>query len=92
MSASGAGGLSFSYIARACFNTVGYRWALRVLGFMQLVLLAISSITCWRLNPPPKNVPIVDIKDMKNKKFLILFFIHFIGHFAFYVSVFYCYY
>ncbi|KAI7856833.1 major facilitator superfamily domain-containing protein [Circinella umbellata] len=85
MSASGAGGLSFSYIARACFNTIGYRWALRVLGFMQFALLAVSSITCWRLNPPPKNVPIVDVKDMKNKKFLILFFIHFIGNFAFYI-------
>ncbi|KAI9266539.1 major facilitator superfamily domain-containing protein [Phascolomyces articulosus] len=85
MSASGAGGLSFSYIARACFNTVGYRWALRILGFMQLVLLAVASITCWRLNPPSKKVPIVDIQDFKNKKFLVLFFIHFIGNFAFYI-------
>ena len=86
MSASGAGGLSFSYIAGACFETIGYRWALRIIGFIQLALLAVSSATCWRLNPPRKNIPIVDIQDFKNKKFLVLFFIHLIGNFAFYVS------
>ncbi|KAI9492076.1 major facilitator superfamily domain-containing protein [Zychaea mexicana] len=85
MSASGAGGRSFSYVTRACFNTIGYRWALRVLGFMQFGLLAVASITCWRLNPPAKNVPIVDVGDLKNKKFLVLLFIHFIGNFAFYI-------
>ncbi|KAI7856836.1 major facilitator superfamily domain-containing protein [Circinella umbellata] len=85
MSASGAGGLSFSYIAGACFETIGYRWALRIIGFIQLGLLAVSSATCWRLNPPRKNIPIVDIQDLKNKKFLVLFFIHLIGNFAFYI-------
>ncbi|KAI9266541.1 major facilitator superfamily domain-containing protein [Phascolomyces articulosus] len=85
LAASGVGGLSFSYMAGACFETIGYRWALRIIGFMQLALLSVAAATCWRLNPPPKNVPIVDIQDMKNKKFLILFFIHFIGNFAFYI-------
>ncbi|KAI9492078.1 major facilitator superfamily domain-containing protein [Zychaea mexicana] len=85
MAASGAGGLTFSYIAGACFETIGYEWALRILGFMQFALLAVAAATCWRLNPPKKNVPIVDIQDLKNKKFLVLFFIHFIGNFAFYI-------
>ncbi|KAI8138982.1 major facilitator superfamily domain-containing protein [Fennellomyces sp. T-0311] len=85
MSASGAGGLTFSNIAQACFKTIGWRWSLRVLGFMQFALLAVSAACCLRLNPPQKNVSFVDIKDLKNKKFLILFFIHFIGNFAFYI-------
>ncbi|KAI8143038.1 major facilitator superfamily domain-containing protein [Fennellomyces sp. T-0311] len=85
MAASGAGGLLLSNIANACFETIGYRWALRILGFFQLFFLAIAAVTCYRLNPSPKNVPLVDIQDFKNKKFVILFIIHFIGNFAFYV-------
>lgn len=86
MAASGVGGLVFSNIASACFESLDYRWALRILGFMQLVLIAIAACTSWRLNPPAKNVPFIDWQDWKNKKFIIHFFVHFIGNFAFYVS------
>lgn len=86
MAASGVGGLVFSNVASACFENLDYRWALRILGFMQLVLIAIAACTSWRLNPPAKNVPFIDFQDWKNKKFIIHFFVHFIGNFAFYVS------
>ena len=87
MSASGVGGLVLSNVANACFETIGYRWALRVLGFFQFVFLGIAAITCYRLNPAPKNVPLIDFKDFKNKNFCILVAIHFIGNFAFYVRL-----
>ncbi|KAI8147150.1 major facilitator superfamily domain-containing protein [Fennellomyces sp. T-0311] len=85
MSASGVGGLILSNVATACFETIGYRWALRVLGFFQFAGLGIAALTCFRLNPPRKNVPFIDISDLKNKEFLILLTIHFIGNFAFYM-------
>ncbi|KAI9254469.1 major facilitator superfamily domain-containing protein [Phascolomyces articulosus] len=85
MAASGCGGLIISNMSNACFQTIGYRWALRILGFFNLVFLGIAAATCFRLNPTPKNVPVVDVKDWKNKKFIILVIIHFIGNFAFYI-------
>ncbi|KAI9491921.1 major facilitator superfamily domain-containing protein [Zychaea mexicana] len=85
MSASGVGGLVLNNLANGCFRTIGYRWALRIFGFFDLVFLAIAAVTCFRLNPPAKNVPIVDVQDWKNRRFIILFLIHFVGNFAFYV-------
>lgn len=85
MSASGIGGLCFSNILQAAIESVGHAWALRILGFMQLVLVGIAAAACLRLCPPQKNVPLVDYQDLKNKPFLLLLFIHFIGNFAFYV-------
>ncbi|KAI9278286.1 major facilitator superfamily domain-containing protein [Phascolomyces articulosus] len=85
MSASGVGGLILSNISNACFEAIGYRWALRVLGFIELVALAIGAVTSFRLNPIPKNVPFIDFNDFKNKEYIILFIIHFVGNFAFYM-------
>ncbi|KAI7876197.1 MFS general substrate transporter [Lichtheimia hyalospora FSU 10163] len=85
MAASGVGGIVFSNLASACFDTLDYRWALRILGFMQLVLIAVAACTSWRLNPPTKNVPFIDFQDWKNKRFIFHFFVHFIGNFAFYI-------
>lgn len=85
---SGIGGLAISTISRAAIDSLGWQWALRILGFMQFGLLIVTAISTRPLNKPPhyKTVPIVDVSDFKNKHFIMLVAIHFIGNFAFYVS------
>lgn len=85
ISGSGIGGLVLSNVVQAAIQSVGYQWALRILGFIQFALLAFATAVVMPLNPLPKNVPIFDFKPLKNKQFLILLGIHFIGNFAFYI-------
>lgn len=82
---SGVGGLAISNIVRAAIDSVGYRWSLRILGFVQLGLMGVSFLTVRPLNPLPKNVPLFDFSTFRNRKFWILFTIHFIGNFALYI-------
>ncbi|ORZ09528.1 major facilitator superfamily domain-containing protein [Absidia repens] len=82
---SGIGGLAISNIVSSAIESVGWRWSLRILGFIQLVLMFISFLTVKPLNPLPKDVPIFDISTFKNRKFWVLFCIHFIGNFALYI-------
>ncbi|CAO3593272.1 unnamed protein product [Absidia cylindrospora] len=53
----GIGGLVISNVIRAAIDSVGYQWSLRILGFMQMGLLAISFLTVKQLNPPSSFVP-----------------------------------
>ncbi|CAO3595497.1 unnamed protein product [Absidia cylindrospora] len=85
ISGSGIGGLAISNIVQAAIESVGWRWSLRILGFIQLVLMFIAFLTVKPLNPLPKDVPIFDISTFKNRKFWVLFCIHFIGNFALYI-------
>lgn len=87
-SGGGIGGLVYSNIFTACFQTVGYAWGLRIVGFTQLLLMGISVVACARLNPPAKtkNVPILELRVFKNKKYLIVFCLHLLGNFALRVS------
>ncbi|ORZ15127.1 major facilitator superfamily domain-containing protein [Absidia repens] len=84
ISGSGIGGLVITNVIRAAIESVGYQWSLRILGFMQMGLLAISFLTVKQLNPIPRDVPLIDTSTFKNKSFWVLFSIHFIGNFAFY--------
>ncbi|CDH52817.1 riboflavin transporter mch5 [Lichtheimia corymbifera JMRC:FSU:9682] len=87
MSGIGFSSIAFTNIATACFQTVGYRWALRVFGFIALVLCGIGAVLCIKLNPRPKSsvIPLLDISVFKYKKFVILIVAHFIGAFVFYI-------
>lgn len=89
MSGIGFSSIAFTNIATACFQTVGYRWALRVFGFIALVLCAIGAVLCIKLNPRPKSavIPLLDISVFKYKQFVILIVAHFIGAFVFYASI-----
>ncbi|ORX42894.1 MFS general substrate transporter [Hesseltinella vesiculosa] len=82
---SGIGGLVLSYITRAAMDNLGWQWALRILGFIQLVMIGIAYFTVRPLNPLPREVPLMDFKPFKNKKFLVLFAIHFVFNFALYI-------
>ncbi|KAI8092657.1 major facilitator superfamily domain-containing protein [Halteromyces radiatus] len=85
ISGSGLGGLAISKIVGAAIDSVGYRWSLRILGFIQLVLMGISFFTVRPLNPLPRDVPFFDLAPFKNKKFWVLCCIHCLGNFAFYI-------
>lgn len=87
MSGMGLSSIAFSNIATACFQTVGYRWALRIIGFIELVLCSIAAALCFRLNPQSKALPFLDFSVFKCKTYVILLIGHFVGAFVFFVSV-----
>lgn len=86
LSGIGIGGLILSNIASAAIASVGYQWTLRIFGFIELVLCGIAGISSKQLPPRPKSAPIVDVAVFKNRWFLVLFAVHFIVAFAFFVS------
>ncbi|CAO3610633.1 unnamed protein product [Cunninghamella echinulata] len=85
ISGSGFGGLVMSNIVNAINNTLGVRWSLRVVGFINLVFLGFAACVVRPLNPPPKMTikECLSIKPFKNIQFCLLFAIQFIGNFAF---------
>ncbi|KAI7875613.1 MFS general substrate transporter [Lichtheimia hyalospora FSU 10163] len=85
LSGIGIGGLILSNIASAAIASVGYQWTLRIFGFIELVLCAIAGISSKQLPPRPKSAPILDLAVFKNKWFLVLFSVHFIVAFAFFI-------
>ena len=86
LSGIGIGGLILSNIASAAIASVGYQWTLRIFGFIELVLCAIAGISSKQLPPRPKSAPVLDLAVFKNRWFLVLFSVHFIVAFAFFVS------
>ncbi|KAI7875615.1 MFS general substrate transporter [Lichtheimia hyalospora FSU 10163] len=79
----GIGGLVYSNIFTACFQTIGYQNALRIIGATQFLFIAISVVACARLNTPAKkNAPILEFRVFKNKKYLIVFCLHLLCNFA----------
>ncbi|KAI9488801.1 major facilitator superfamily domain-containing protein [Zychaea mexicana] len=83
MAGSGCGGLVFNNVAQALMKTVGIHWAMRILGFIVLVLLAFSTQVVRPLNPPRKPGFPVTLVPFKNVQFCILFVIQVITNFAF---------
>ena len=87
ISGSGFGGLILSNIVQAAIDHVGYQWALRIIGFISFVCLGIASCTVRPLNEPSKqeNVKLMvfDLRPFRNKQFILLFCIQFVGNFAF---------
>lgn len=86
LSGSGCGGLVFSNLVQAVSDTLDYRWALRIMGFIILALLSFSTCVVRPLNLPDKHVPIINLKPFKNFQFCLLFLVQFITNFAFNVS------
>jgi MFS family permease len=83
---SGIGGLVLSNIIRVSIESVGVQYSLRILGFIQLVLLGIAFLTVKPLNPiKGEQVPFIDISPFKSSKFWILAAVHGICNFAFYI-------
>ncbi|CDH58087.1 monocarboxylate transporter [Lichtheimia corymbifera JMRC:FSU:9682] len=83
LSGSGCGGLVFSNLVQAVSDSLDYRWALRIMGFIILALLTFSTCVVRPLNLPDKHVPIINLKPFKNFQFCLLFIVQFITNFAF---------
>lgn len=87
ISGSGFGGLILSNVIQAAIDNLGYRWALRIVGFISFVLLSIAALVVRPLNPPQQtNIKIFNFRPFLNKQFSLLFAIQFIGNFAFNVK------
>ncbi len=87
-SGSATGGLIFPAIVQQLLPKIGFPWTVRVLGFVMLVLQAITlSLTRTRL-PPRKSGPLVEwgaFKELPYLLFSIGMFLNFWGlYFAFY--------
>ncbi|CAO3657308.1 unnamed protein product [Mucor hiemalis] len=84
ISGSGFGGLILSNIIQAVIDKLGYQWALRIVGFISFALLTIAALTVRPLNvPQTDNIKVFDIRPFRNKQFVLLFLVQFIGNFAF---------
>ncbi|KAI8096506.1 major facilitator superfamily domain-containing protein [Halteromyces radiatus] len=85
ISGSGFGGLVMSNIVEAINSTLGIRWSLRVVGFINLALLSFAACVVRPLNPPPpcKFSQSFNLKPFQNVQFCLLFCIQLIGNFAF---------
>lgn len=87
ISGSGFGGLILSFVIQAIIDELGYQWALRIVGFISLVLLVIAALVVRPLNKPQEDqIRIFNLRPFKNFQFALLFAIQFIGNFAFNVS------
>jgi hypothetical protein len=87
ISGSGFGGLILSNVIQACIDSLGYRWAIRIVGFISFVLLCIAALTVRPLNPPQiDNIRVFDLRPFRNKQFAFLFVVQLVGNFAFNVS------
>ncbi|KAG2227755.1 hypothetical protein INT45_004797 [Circinella minor] len=83
MAGSGCGGLVFSNVAQALMKTVGIHWAMRVLGFIVLVLLSFCTLVVRPLNPPRDPGFPITLVPFRNPQFCILFMIQVITNFSF---------
>ncbi|KAG0173926.1 hypothetical protein DFQ28_009600 [Apophysomyces sp. BC1034] len=84
ISGSGFGGLVFSNVIQAAIDSLGIQWALRIVGFISLVLLSIAAATVRPLNvASTKNLKAFNLAPFRNKQFVLLFIIQLIGNFAF---------
>lgn len=88
MSGVGFSSIAYSNIATACFQALGYRWTLRIIGFIELVLCSIAALLCRKLNPQSEAIPFLDFSLFKYKRYVILVIGHFVCAFVWSVSAF----
>ncbi|KAI9312184.1 major facilitator superfamily domain-containing protein, partial [Dichotomocladium elegans] len=77
MSGSGIGGLCVSNICQAAISHIGYRWALRIVGIMEFVLIGLAAILVRPLGTSQqtggKAKGIISWYLFKNPHFVIMF-------------------
>ncbi|KAG1049897.1 hypothetical protein G6F43_007801 [Rhizopus delemar] len=84
ISGSGFGGLVLANVVQAAMDRLGHQWALRIVGFISFVCLSIAACTVRPLNEmSEKNIKVFDLTPFRNKQFILLFCVQFIGNFAF---------
>ncbi|KAL0094038.1 major facilitator superfamily domain-containing protein [Phycomyces blakesleeanus] len=85
ISGSGFGGLVLSNVIQAAIDNLGYRWSLRILGFITFALLCICAAFVRPLNRPShvSGSRIIDLSPFRNSQFVILFVVQVLCNFAF---------
>jgi hypothetical protein len=75
-------------VIQASIDHLGFRWAIRIVGFISFVLIGIAAMTVRPLNPPKTtNIRVFDLRPFLNKQFALLFVVQLVGNFAFNVSI-----
>ncbi|KAI9477645.1 major facilitator superfamily domain-containing protein [Coemansia mojavensis] len=86
-SGGAAGGLWLSFATSAMISNLGWRWSLRITGFIIVVVgTACSAIMKRRVELPPR-AKIIDVPAMKSFQFILLFISCVFG-----TGAYYCYY
>ncbi|KAI1778901.1 MFS general substrate transporter [Hypoxylon cercidicola] len=69
----GIGGVAFPLLLQSLFDRVGWGWALRILGFVCLFLLAFANLLVRKRLPPAQNAsPHPDFRILRERPFLLL--------------------
>ncbi|KAF2966235.1 hypothetical protein GQX73_g7329 [Xylaria multiplex] len=83
-----AGGIVYPIIVRELIPKLGFAWTTRVIGFLNLGLLAISFAFMRPRLPPRKSGPIIEFGAFKDPKFagflISSFFIYWANYYTFY--------
>lgn len=74
MIGSSFGGLTIPLVLRATFPKYGYRWSIRILGFMFLACFIVSNLLCKARIPPSrgKKKAIISLSIFKDARFCFL--------------------
>ncbi|KAI8982815.1 MFS general substrate transporter [Trametes punicea] len=69
---SSLGGTCFPIAVRNLVQQVGFKWAMRILGFIEIALLSIQFATVERRLPPKKHTgPFIDFTAFKSPQFTL---------------------
>ncbi|PIL23134.1 MFS general substrate transporter [Ganoderma sinense ZZ0214-1] len=67
---AGIGGCVFPVAFKTLVQRMSFPWAMRILAFITLVLLAVTNLTIARRLPPkPDRVPVINISEFKNRTY-----------------------
>ena len=70
MSGSSMGGILFPLLLRSAFDRLGWAWAIRILGFIIFVLVAIGNILIRGRLPTQIQGGMVDFRCLRDSRFL----------------------
>ncbi|KAH9928564.1 MFS general substrate transporter [Epithele typhae] len=69
---SSVGGTLFPIAVKNLVQQVGFQWTMRILGFLEILLLGFQFVTVERRLPPkPRSGPFVDLTAFKDIRYLL---------------------
>lgn len=70
-SGNAAGGIIYPIVVRQLLDKVGYGWAVRVLGFINIASLAVVIAFMKPRLPPRKSGPLIDVDSLKDVPYVL---------------------
>ncbi|KAF2736695.1 MFS general substrate transporter [Polyplosphaeria fusca] len=83
------GGILFPIIAQQCLPRIGFPWTIRIIGFIMLVLNAITIALYRTRLPPRRSGPIVDWESFRDTPFSLYCVAMFFSFWGLYFAFFY---